>query len=93
MNTCELVNVGHTGEKYVHKCKNCRREYRSRYADPTMLKANCIAIPVQPSVPNVPGKILQAIEPAAQSHGMLLGDAIAAMTAAIGIPACGGCGN
>lgn len=42
---------------------------------------------------SLPTEILDAIEPEAQAHGMLLGDAIAAMTAAIGIPACGGCGK
>lgn len=39
----------------------------------------------------VPAEIQQAAETQAASKGMLAGDLIAAMTKAIGIPACGGC--
>jgi hypothetical protein len=86
---CHLEFVRPDGDRFIHRCSVCNREVRSKYRDPSMRKQACgIA---------GPPTLEQSLRPAekrkleAAAGGKLLGDWIADLTTAIGIPPCGGC--
>ena len=96
MTDCETEVVGQEGGKFLHKCKLCGREYRSRYRDPASLHTSC-PVKARPEyqqgvvLAELPADTRDEFTAQATARGMLLGDYIAAMTKAIGIPTCGGC--
>lgn len=88
---CTLELVREDGERFIHRCPKCKAEVRSKYRDSAMRKQTC-GIAGQPAlIDSLPAKDRIAFEHSAGREGMLLGDYIAAMTTAIGIPPCGGC--
>lgn len=88
---CALEFVREDGGRFVHRCPACKAEVRSKYHDPDSRKRVCgIAGPPE-LADTLPAKERAAFAAAAAKEGMLLGDYIAAMTTAIGIPPCGGC--
>jgi len=69
----------------IVRCKACRRPMPVKYPN---AKRTCGA---SPGGQDIPKEIYAAIEVQAESHGMLVGDAIAAMTKAVGIQPCVRC--
>lgn len=71
--------------RYLHVCQSCGRETAFKSPDPAMVKMQCGLKPDGP---------LTALEKASlfpDSDPTLLGNRIAALTSAIGIPPCGSC--
>jgi hypothetical protein len=66
-------------------CKFCRRPISLKYPN---AKRNCGSLKAEPKLPS---EIQQEVEAKAEAGGMLLGDAIAALTTAVGIPPCASC--
>lgn len=69
----------------VVRCKSCLRPMSPKYPNAKRL---CGAY--DPAI-HLPPETLALVEREAGSRGILLGDAVAALTKAIGIPPCGGC--
>lgn len=92
---CALEYIGEDGGRHVHRCtrKECGRVLRLRTPDASDFKARCGVSPPLP--PPIPSSELTPVEIAnlfpGETDPMLLGNRIAALTAAIGIPECGGC--
>lgn len=85
---CELSNPVPEGERLRYRCPHCGREVRLRERiDPATVKAACGAYR--------PRELLSAKERkdlfGDEADPTLLGNRIAALTAAIGIPPCGSC--
>lgn len=88
---CPLQFVSQDGDRFLHRCRKCKAEVRSKYADPSMHKRTCGTAGPPELADTLPANDRQVFEQAAKQEGKLLGDYIADMTKAIGIPPCGGC--
>lgn len=83
---CEPETV-EVGGSTIRRCQRCQRPMSEKYPN---AKRNC-GIVAEAARPKLPSALQSAAEAKADAQGMLLGDLIAAMTTAIGIPPCGGC--
>lgn len=83
---CDLIYVEPRGAKHLLRCEACGAEVVSSSRSPKM---NCIAAGDAP--PPFPKEVMKAAALRAEERGVLLGDLIAEMTRAVGIPTCGGC--
>lgn len=88
---CQLTLDNTDGDRYVYRCSACGRRVRHKSPDPTAIRATCGVAGPPELIDTLKPRERAAFEQAAKSEGMLLGDYIAAMTTAIGIPPCGGC--
>jgi hypothetical protein len=85
---CPLEFVREDGDRFIHRCPECNGEVRSKYRDPAMRKQQCGVD--RSHLGRLTTKEAGELFPG-ESDPTLLGNRIAALTTAIGIPPCGGC--
>lgn len=80
---CKLTTIGEADGKTIHVCSRCKTERRTTQTDARKIKVRCGAKHSPPE--------LRVAELFPGEDPTLLGNRIAALTAAIGWPPCGGC--
>jgi hypothetical protein len=85
---CPLEFVREDGDRFIHRCPLCNAEARSKYRDPAMRKQQCGVArpPIGRLTPTEAAKLFPG-----ETDPTLLGNRIAELTTALGIPPCGGC--
>lgn len=84
---CNLQHTGTDGARFIHRCYSCGRVVRHPNEDPATIKATCgAAVTIEPRLSAKESKALFG-----ESDQTLIGDKLAALFEAVGIPECGGC--
>ena len=86
---CELEYDRQDGDRHILRCRNCGGEVRSRYSDPAKRRHPCGTPRIIANGPFTTEEVESLFD--GESDPTLLGNRIAALTTALGIPPCGGC--
>ena len=97
MSPCHFEKVEFIPErnKWLHSCKVCQFEMCSRHEDSSRVRGQCQVGSKSEREHYLMSKLDDEarvqVAQQAEASGILLGDMIAEMTKAVGVPPCGGC--